>query len=108
MKHGAPLSRHCEQQRCEILALLLLTRDSSPKIALDISHLLCKVRHTLEGIMRQYTTQQAADKIGVTQVAIQVAIHRGRLLAFKIGRDWIIDQEELNRWNKVRRKKRAV
>lgn len=58
--------------------------------------------------MRQYTTGQAADKIGVTTIAIQMAIYRGKLIAYKMGRDWFIDGDELKRWNKVRRKRNAA
>jgi len=55
--------------------------------------------------MKQYTTAQAAEHIGVKVNAIQLAIWRGKLIAFKIGRDWLIDAKELDRWNKVRRKR---
>jgi len=58
--------------------------------------------------MRQFTTKQAGDKIGVSQKAIQLAILRGRLLAYKTGRDWLIDLEELKRWDKTRRKRKAA
>jgi len=56
--------------------------------------------------MRQYTTEQAASYLGVTRKAVQLAIWRGRLIAWKMGRDWIIDADELKRWDKIRNKKR--
>ena len=55
--------------------------------------------------MKNYTTTQASEKIGVGITGIQAAIWRGKLLAFKQGRDWLIDGKELDRWNKVRRKR---
>jgi len=56
---------------------------------------------------RDYTTYEACNKIGVGRTAIYQAIVRGRLLSYKRGTTILIDGEELNRWNKVRRKKKT-
>jgi len=51
------------------------------------------------------TTRQAASKLGVTQKAVLKAIDRGKLISFKMGRDWFIDKTEVERWDKVRVKR---
>lgn len=55
--------------------------------------------------MRLLTTKEAGNQLQVTQKAVLKAIDRGKLLAFKFGRDWQIDQKELDRWNSIRRKR---
>lgn len=44
------------------------------------------------------TTTDAARLGHCTIKAIQTAIHRGRLPATKIGRDWQIDPKDFDKW----------
>jgi len=55
--------------------------------------------------MRQYTTTQAGIQLHVQKEAIQRAIQRGKLIAYKMGRDWFIDDKELKRWQEVRQRR---
>lgn len=43
------------------------------------------------------TTQQAADILGVSRKMVQSLIKRGRLPAEKIGRDWMIRKEDVEK-----------
>jgi len=54
--------------------------------------------------MTDYTTNEAADRLGVTRAAVLMAIKRGRLLSWKRGCQRFIDKSELDRWNKERKK----
>ena len=56
-------------------------------------------------MVRDYTTDEAAANLGVTRVAIYKAIERGKLLSYKRGQTILIDKKELDRWNKIRRKR---
>lgn len=51
---------------------------------------------------RVFLTSEAADYLGVSTSAVVKAIHRGRLLAWRHGRDWQIDGLELKRWDSAR------
>ena len=44
------------------------------------------------------TTPEAAAAAGCTINNIQAAIHRGRLTATKVGRDWHITQADFEKW----------
>lgn len=41
------------------------------------------------------TTQQAADKLGLSLRRVQALITAGRLPASKVGRDWLIRPQDL-------------
>ena len=56
-------------------------------------------------MVRDYTTDEAAQKIGVGRTAIYKAIERGKLLSHKRGVTILIDGKELDRWNSIRRKR---
>ena len=45
--------------------------------------------------MKQLTTPQAAAKLGLSIYRIQQFIREGRLPAEKVGRDWLIREEDL-------------
>lgn len=45
--------------------------------------------------MKLLTTQQAADKLGISQPRIYQLISEGRLPAQKIGRDYVINEADL-------------
>lgn len=44
------------------------------------------------------TTTEAAAVAGVTVKGIQSAIHTGKLIAHKVGRDWHIEPVDFRRW----------
>jgi len=41
---------------------------------------------------------EAADMLGVSHATLRAQIHRGRLHAFKVGRDWLVTDEEVERY----------
>lgn len=45
--------------------------------------------------MNLLTTQQAAERLGISQPRIYQLISEGRLPAQKIGRDYLIDEKDL-------------
>jgi len=52
---------------------------------------------------RDYTVKEAAERLGVTGAAINMAILRGRLLAWKRAGAYFIDADELERWRTTRK-----
>ena len=51
------------------------------------------------------TASQAAKQLNVTRDAVVMSIHRGKLIATKLGSFWVIDSEEVKRWDGIRQKK---
>jgi len=45
--------------------------------------------------MKLLTTKEAAEKLGVTVRRVQAMITNGKLAAQKLGRDYVIDEAEL-------------
>jgi excisionase family DNA binding protein len=41
---------------------------------------------------------EAADRLGVSHATLRAQVHRGRLRAFKVGRDWLVTDEEIERY----------
>lgn len=41
---------------------------------------------------------EAAGVLGVSHATLRAQIHRGRLHAFKVGRDWLVTDEEIERY----------
>jgi excisionase family DNA binding protein len=52
------------------------------------------------------TLRQAADSLGITPDTLRAQVHRGRLKATKLGRDWLVERSELIRYR--RESKRAT
>ena len=52
---------------------------------------------------KTYTTNQVAELCGVQDQTIRKAIYRGQLNAEKVGRDYIITEDDLNAWNSTRK-----
>ena len=50
------------------------------------------------------TLRTAAEALGVTPDALRMAIKRKRLTATKLGRDWVISTDELDRQLELRGK----
>lgn len=58
---------------------------------------------TLDLVKDPVTTQQAALMLDVSLSAVQKAIKHGRLTAEKIGRDKLIEREEVERYRRERK-----
>lgn len=50
--------------------------------------------------MDHLTTQQASQVLGVTPQRVLALIHSGRLPAVKLGRDWLIAVQDLQKFEK--------
>lgn len=58
---------------------------------------------------RLYTTDQAADYIGgIKKRMVQHLCKTGKLTAHKVGRDWLIFHEDLDRYIKSRRPRKKI
>lgn len=58
---------------------------------------------TLDFVNDPVTTQQAAAMLDVSLSAVQKAIHAGRLRADLIGRDYLLERDEVERYRRSRR-----
>jgi hypothetical protein len=54
--------------------------------------------------MNLITTAQASEIIGISPYGVIGAIRRGQLEAVKIGRDWLMEAKEAERYKVERRK----
>ena len=54
--------------------------------------------------MKYLTTKQCAELIGVTDSWVRYLIIRGKLPATKLGRDWIVKEQDLEKFKAVPRK----
>ena len=54
------------------------------------------------------STQQAAGIIGITREAVWQAIKRGDIAAQRVGRAWVIPEEEARNYKKARAADRAA
>lgn len=52
----------------------------------------------LDNLPEILTTQQLAEFLQVSDQTITRAIKAGKLKAFKVGRDWRIEKEEVIKW----------
>lgn len=41
---------------------------------------------------------EAAELLGVSHATLRAQVHRGRLHAFKVGRDWLVTDDEIDRY----------
>jgi excisionase family DNA binding protein len=44
------------------------------------------------------STSEAAQRAGITERGMRKAIERGRLQARRLGRDWFVQADDLERW----------
>ena len=51
------------------------------------------------------TLIQAAERLGVAPATLRAQIHRARLNAVKQGRDWFVEEGEVERYRRESRKK---
>lgn len=54
----------------------------------------------LDNLPEIVTTKQLAEFLQVSDQTIKRAIKAGRLKAFKVGKDWRIEKEEVIKWTK--------
>jgi len=50
---------------------------------------------------------EAADLLGVDPSTLRAQVHRGRLRAYKVGRDWLLTDEEIDRYRREVQGQRA-
>jgi excisionase family DNA binding protein len=51
--------------------------------------------------MELVSLHEASRQLGVAHDTLRAQIHRGKLLAVKIGRDWLVSQAEIERYRNV-------
>ena len=54
--------------------------------------------------MKQYTSKECAKLLGVSISWVRYLIIRGKLPAEKMGRDWIVKKEDLDKFKTIPRK----
>lgn len=52
--------------------------------------------------LRFITTQQAAKELGYTLQHVRLLIRQGKIRAIKLGRDWVMQPDELKRFRITR------
>lgn len=50
--------------------------------------------------MERLTLREAAAQLGVTPDTLRAQIHRKKLEATKVGRDWLVSTDELDRYRR--------
>jgi excisionase family DNA binding protein len=61
-----------------------------------------------EDPMNLITLKVAAERVGTTPDNLRQAIARGSLKAMKVGRDWLVDPKEIDRYGAENRRPRAA
>jgi excisionase family DNA binding protein len=46
------------------------------------------------------TLVQAASRLGVAAATLRAQVHRGKLRAAKLGRDWLVEEAEVERYRR--------
>jgi excisionase family DNA binding protein len=54
--------------------------------------------------MALLTLARAAQALGISAATLRVQVHRGKLGARKYGRDWLVDEAEVERYRVESRK----
>ena len=49
------------------------------------------------------TLREASQELGVAHATLRAQVHRGKLAALKVGRDWLVTRDELERYRLVSR-----
>lgn len=57
--------------------------------------------------MRQLTLRQAEAMLGLAKDSLRRQAGRGALRAYKIGRDWLVDEDEVRRYDREQRRRRV-
>lgn len=58
---------------------------------------------TLDAVKDPVTTKQAAAMLDVSLSAVQKAVAKGRLTGEQLGRDYLIEREEVERYRRERK-----
>lgn len=51
--------------------------------------------------MTLLTLKQAAKELGITSDTLRAQIRKGRLAGAKLGRDWLVDRLEVDRYEQI-------
>ena len=54
--------------------------------------------------MALVTLARAAERLGISPATLRTQVHRGKLDAEKYGRDWLVDEAEVERYRVDSRK----
>jgi excisionase family DNA binding protein len=54
------------------------------------------------------TLPQAAAALGIRPDTLRAQVHRKRLIALKLGRDWLVDEEEVDRYRRESLRSKTV
>lgn len=57
--------------------------------------------------MRQLTLRQAEAMLGLAKDSLRRQAGRGTIRAYKMGRDWIVDEDEVRRYEREHRRRRV-
>lgn len=57
--------------------------------------------------MRQLTLRQAEAMLGLSKDSLRRQAGRGTIRAYKMGRDWIVDEDEVRRYEREHRRRRV-
>lgn len=58
--------------------------------------------------MRQLTLRQAEAMLGLARDSLRRQAGRGTIRAYKMGRDWIVDEDEVRRYDREHRRRRVA
>lgn len=58
--------------------------------------------------MRQLTLRQAEAMLGLSKDSLRRQAGRGTIRAYKMGRDWIVDEDEVRRYEREHRRRRVA
>lgn len=50
------------------------------------------------------TLVQAAKRLGVAPATLRAQVHRGKMNAAKVGRDWLVEEKEIERYRRESQK----
>jgi len=54
------------------------------------------------------TLVQAAKRLGVAPATLRAQVHRGKVNAAKVGRDWLVEEKEVERYRRESQKPKDV
>lgn len=58
--------------------------------------------------MRQLNLKEAAEMLGIQHDSLRKQANRGVLRAYKVSRDWLVDYDELKRYERQHRRVRKT
>jgi excisionase family DNA binding protein len=57
--------------------------------------------------MKQLTLRQAESMLGLSKDSLRRQAGRGTIKAYKMGRDWIVNEDEVRRYDREHRRRRV-